>query len=98
MKVLSLKQTYAELILQGRKIIEIRKWNTKFRGDFLIHTSKNPDYEAMERFGFIDLKIFCSKCFKGGTGPCYADFDLVHHPGNYSNLVKNRKIRGKSLL
>src|SRR3989344_4947012 len=59
MKVLSLKQPYAELILQGRKVIEIRKWNTKFIGDFLIHASKTPDYEAMERFGFIDLPLGC---------------------------------------
>lgn len=55
MKALSLKQPWAELILQGRKKIEIRKWKTKFRGDFLIHTSKNPDNEAMKKFGFTNL-------------------------------------------
>ncbi len=43
MKVLSIKQPFAELIIQGRKKIELRKWNTKFRGDFLIYASKNPD-------------------------------------------------------
>src|SRR3989344_6676818 len=55
MKALSLKQPWAELILQGRKKIEIRAWNTKFRGEFLIHASKNPDADAMEKFGFKDL-------------------------------------------
>jgi hypothetical protein len=55
MKVLSLKQPYAELILLGRKKIELRKWNTKYRGEFLIHASKNPDISAMERFGFKEL-------------------------------------------
>jgi len=55
MKALSLKQPYAELILQGKKTIELRKWNTKFRGVFLIHASKGPDKEAMERFGFSSL-------------------------------------------
>jgi len=55
MKVLSLKQPWAELILQGKKRIEIRKWNTNFRGEFLIHSSKNPDEEAMKRFGFSSL-------------------------------------------
>ncbi len=55
MKVLSLKQPYAELILQGKKTIELRKWNTTFRGEFLIHASKSPDQEAMERFGFKEL-------------------------------------------
>ena len=52
MKTLSLKQPWAELILQGKKKIEIRKWNTKFRGDFLIHSSKVPDAKNMKKFGF----------------------------------------------
>ena len=55
MKALSLKQPFAELILQGKKKIELRKWNTSFRGEFLIHASKNPDEEAMKEFGFKDL-------------------------------------------
>ena len=52
MKALSLKQPFAELILQGRKTIELRKWNTKVRGKFLIHASKIPDKKAMQEFGF----------------------------------------------
>lgn len=52
MKVLSIKQPWAELVVSGKKIIEIRKWNTKFRGEFLIHSSKNPDFEAMKKFSF----------------------------------------------
>lgn len=55
MKVLSLKQPYAELILEGKKKIELRKWNTNLRGEFLIHASKNPDEEAMKKFGFTSL-------------------------------------------
>lgn len=55
MKTLSLKQPFAELILQGRKTIELRKWDTSFRGDFLIHSSKNPDKESMKKFGFKNL-------------------------------------------
>ena len=55
MKVLSLKQPYAQLILEGRKKIELRKWNTKFRGEFLIHASQNPDKKSMESFGFDNL-------------------------------------------
>lgn len=55
MKALSLKQPFAELILQGRKTIELRKWNTHFRGEFLIHASKIPDAKAMKEFGFDNL-------------------------------------------
>jgi len=55
MKALSLKQPWADLVLSGRKIIELRKWNTNFRGEFYIHASRIPDKEAMKKFGFKDL-------------------------------------------
>ena len=57
MKALSLKQPFAELILQGKKTVELRKWNTKFRGTFLIHASKVPDKEAMSKFNFSNLQL-----------------------------------------
>lgn len=46
MKCLSLKQPYAYLLASGKKTIEIRKWNTKYRGEFLIHASKTMNDEA----------------------------------------------------
>lgn len=55
MKALSIKQPFAELILQKRKKIELRKWNTKFRGEFLIHAPKIPDKKSMNKFGFSNL-------------------------------------------
>jgi len=55
MKTLTLKQPFAELIFQGKKTIELRKWNTKFRGEFLIHSSKSSDKIAMKKFGFTNL-------------------------------------------
>ena len=57
MKALSLKQPFAELILQGRKKIELRNWNTSFRGEFLIHASKVPDKESMVKFEFVELPL-----------------------------------------
>lgn len=57
MKALSLKQPWAELVINGKKTIEMRKWNTKFRGDFLIHASKVPDDAAMKKFGFKELPL-----------------------------------------
>ena len=44
-----LKQPYAELIVSGKKTIELRTWNTKFRGEFLIQASKAVNKEACER-------------------------------------------------
>jgi hypothetical protein len=59
MKALSIKQPWAELILQGKKTIELRKWNTKFRGEFFIHASGNVDWKACERFGLRGLSLQC---------------------------------------
>ncbi|MDA3836761.1 MAG: ASCH domain-containing protein [Nanoarchaeota archaeon] len=55
MKVLSLKQPFAELVVSGRKKIELRNWNTKFRGKFLVHASLTVDKKVMKKFGFINL-------------------------------------------
>ena len=37
MKCLSISQPFADLIISGKKNIELRNWNTNFRGEFLIH-------------------------------------------------------------
>ena len=49
MKCLSVCQPFAELIVQGKKTIELRKWNTKFRGEFLVHAAKNIYIEDCKR-------------------------------------------------
>lgn len=38
MKALSIRQPHADNILDGKKTIELRSWNTKHRGPFLIHS------------------------------------------------------------
>ena len=58
MRVLTIKQPYAELIVSGKKSIELRSWKTKLRGEFLIHASKAPDIEAMKRFGYTELPLW----------------------------------------
>src|SRR3989344_6344231 len=59
MKALTLKQPFAELVVSGRKKVELRKWNTKFRGEFLIHASKTPHVASMKKFGFENLPTGC---------------------------------------
>lgn len=60
MKVLSIQQPWAELIVSGLKDIENRDWPTKFRGEFLIHASKRFDKESLkfisENFGIYEGK------------------------------------------
>lgn len=57
MKCLSLKQPFAELLASGKKKIELRNWNTNFRGEFIIHASRNIDYGACEKLGIDPEKL-----------------------------------------
>ena len=57
MKCLSLKQPFADLLAHGEKTIESRKWNTSFRGEFLIHASKNIDIDSCERIDMDSNKF-----------------------------------------
>lgn len=49
MKVLTIKQPWATLIMQGDKRFEFRSWQTKYRGELLIHAGKGIDKEAIKR-------------------------------------------------
>lgn len=51
MKCLSVSQPYADLIINGKKTIELRTWNTKFRGECLIHAPMRIKDEACHRLG-----------------------------------------------
>ena len=51
MKCLSVSQPYADLIVQGKKTIELRSWNTRFRGEFLIHAPLKVKVDACRRLG-----------------------------------------------
>ncbi len=65
-KCLSLKQPYAELIVSGRKTIELRKWNTKYRGQFLIHASKTINNEACKLYN-IDISSLITGAVVGSA-------------------------------
>ena len=59
MKCLSLKQPYAELLISGKKTIELRNWNTSFRGKFLVHASKSIDKERSDFLAMDQNKLIC---------------------------------------
>ena len=49
MKCLSVSQPFANLIVQGKKTIELRRWNTNFRGEFLIHAPQKISKKDCKR-------------------------------------------------
>ena len=60
MKTISIKQPWADMIIQGRKTIEIRVWknmpNIQYPTTIGIHTGKQTDMEAFQYFQLHPLK------------------------------------------
>jgi hypothetical protein len=60
-KALSIRQPWSWLIVNGYKPYENRSWNTKFRGEVLIHASKKFDRDGYkwvrDNFPKIDLPL-----------------------------------------
>lgn len=50
MKVLTIKQPWASLIVDGYKKYEFRSWKTKYRGKFLIHAGMSLEKDMVQRF------------------------------------------------
>lgn len=48
MKIVSVKQPWASLIVRGVKDIENRSWSTIYRGPLLVHASLKPDQITSE--------------------------------------------------
>lgn len=71
MKVLSLTEPYATLIIEGKKQVETRSWKTNYRGELYIHASSTKmtkeSRENSELMSLVDKgnlnygKIIC-KC------------------------------------
>lgn len=56
---LSIKQPWAQFIIEGRKDVEVRSWATPYRGPLWIHTGLKLDTYANKRFEQHEL-------FRGG--------------------------------
>lgn len=56
MKVITLKQPWASLIVNGYKKYEFRSWKTNYRGELYIHAGKGIDKEGMKRVESLNLK------------------------------------------
>ncbi len=53
MKAISIRQPWATLIAQGTKTIEVRSWQTNYRGPLLIVSGLNP-FEGLKKFKETD--------------------------------------------
>ena len=89
MKVITIKQPWATLIAEGLKEYEFRTWNTKYRGDILIHAGKSIDKKAMERFKSYNLEypIGCLIAKAKLTDSIHVDDDFVNKVAPNNPLV-----------
>lgn len=77
MKVLSIKQPWASLVVMGVKPIENRTWRTSYRGPLLIHAgSRADDYAAAEA---ILGRRLSRDLPRGGIIGCVELVDIVEH-------------------
>ncbi len=65
-KALSFRQPWAELILQGRKTMDLRTYNTRHRGRILIHAAQTVESEAC-RSHDIDPSAVTAGAFVGSV-------------------------------
>lgn len=65
MKAISLKQPWANLVAEGKKTIETRKWKTSYRGELIICSSKKPNIYpagyAIAKVELYDIKPMTKK-------------------------------------
>lgn len=72
MRVISLHQPFATLLVLGEKIFETRHWATLFRGNLAIHAAKTTQYKTI-----CDTQPFQSVLSKNG----YHSFSLLPRGG-----------------
>lgn len=84
-KAISLKQPWVNLIANGKKTIETRKWKTNYRGDLVICSSQNPKIEPYGKaiciVNLYDIKPMTKEHEKAACCKVY--------PSAYSWFIKN---------
>lgn len=106
MKCLSVSQPFADLIVSGKKTIELRKWNTNFRGEFLVHSPLKVRINDCKRLKIskklvvgaiigkveiIDVKKYSSKSeVKSDAKKHLASTDFFNR--KYGFVLKNPKL------
>lgn len=50
-KALSFRQPWAELVLQGKKSLDLRTWSTRYRGPLAVYASQTVEKERCQEYG-----------------------------------------------
>jgi hypothetical protein len=87
MKIISLLQPWATLLVQGHKRVETRSWNTKYRGPIFIHASGtlNKKTEGMTPFERASSNDHFIRCV---TRPYMMEFGKIIGMVNIDECLK----------
>ncbi|MGE3757362.1 MAG: ASCH domain-containing protein [Pseudobdellovibrionaceae bacterium] len=96
MKVLSIRQPWAWLIVNGIKDIENRNWRTHFRGPFFVHASRKVDLEAVKSVTDAGYKLPEKFDVGGIVGAAEIVKCVRHHEspwfqGTFGFVLKNQR-------
>lgn len=100
MKVLSIKQPWAWLIVNGIKDIENRTWKTNFRGQFFIHASQSFDYDGYKKIQNTKIINHLPKQYQYEFGgiigitsiiDCVIEHQSIWFTGPYGFVLQNSK-------
>lgn len=89
-KVLSIKEPYASLIVSGVKKIETRSWKTNYRGELFIHASKtryNKEYNDDFNNLILDMDMHYGEIF----GKCRI-VDCIYMDQEFIDMIKKNYI------
>ena len=93
MKVLTIKEPWASLIINGYKKYEFRSWKTKYRGKILIHAGAKIEKDMLLRFSIYNLDYNCGYIIGEAT---ISDCILVDKEFNEKLLNENKTVYGRS--
>lgn len=85
MKAISIKEPWASMIAYGYKTIETRNWNTNYRGEILICSSKIPVTENSGKALAIANIVDCRFMLPGDEQAA----KVPVHPFRYSWVLEN---------
>lgn len=93
MKVLTIREPWASLIVNGYKEYEFRSWKTNYRGKILIHTSSIIDKDMLDKYSEYNLDYI--------TGAIIGEVEivdcvLINKEFNDDLIRKNPIVYGKS--
>ena len=92
MKVLTIKEPWASLIINGYKEYEFRSWKTNYRGKILIHAAKSIDKEKIKELNY-NITYSSSEIIGEAT---ITDCILVDEEFNKELIKYNKTVYGNN--